>query len=57
MAEFSAECHSVDCSGNSKVLTELQIVITSKLFDDQKSRELRRIRTAVYLYDVVNKYT
>ena len=23
--EFSAECHSVDCSGDSKVLTELQI--------------------------------
>ena len=23
MAEFSAECHSVDCSGDSKVLTEL----------------------------------
>ena len=29
------------------------------VLDDQKSRELRRIRTtgsAVYLYDVVNKY-
>jgi len=23
MEEFSAECHSVDCSGDSKVLTEL----------------------------------
>jgi len=23
MAGFSAECHSVDCSGDSKVLTEL----------------------------------
>ena len=31
MAEFSAECHSVDCSGDSKVLTELQIAIRSKL--------------------------
>ena len=31
MAEFSAECHSVDCSGESKVLTELQIAIRSKL--------------------------
>ena len=29
--EFSAECHSVDCSGDSKVLTELQIAIRSKL--------------------------
>ena len=30
------------------------------VLDDQKSRELRRIRTtrsAVYFYDVVNKYT
>ena len=25
--EFSAECHSVDCSGDRKVLTELQIAI------------------------------
>ena len=29
--EFSAECHSVDCRGDSKVLTELQIAIRSKL--------------------------
>ena len=29
--EFSAECHSVDCSGDSKVLTELKIAIRSKL--------------------------
>ena len=29
--EFSAECHSVDCSGDSKVLTELQIAIKSRL--------------------------
>ena len=29
--EFSAECHSVDCSGDSKVLTELQIAIRSRL--------------------------
>ena len=31
MVEFSAECHSVDCSGDSKVSTELQIAIRSKL--------------------------
>ena len=29
--EFSAECHSVDCSGDSKVLTELQKAIRSRL--------------------------
>ena len=29
--KFSAECHSVDCSGESKVLTELQIAIRSRL--------------------------
>ena len=28
--EFSGECHSVDCSGNSKVLTVLQIAIRSR---------------------------
>ena len=31
MEEFSAECHSVDSSGDSKVLKELQIAIRSKL--------------------------
>ena len=31
MEEFSAECHRVDCSGDGKVLTELQIAIRSKL--------------------------
>ena len=31
MAEFSVECHSVDSSGDSRVLTELQIAITSRL--------------------------
>ena len=31
MAEFSAECHSLDCSGDSKVLTGLQIAVRSKL--------------------------
>ena len=35
MEEFSAKCHSVDCNGDSKVLTklltELQIAIRSKL--------------------------
>ena len=31
--EFSAECHGVDCSDDSKVSTELQIAIRSrKLF-------------------------
>ena len=29
--EFSAECESVDCSGDSKALTELQIAIRSRL--------------------------
>ena len=32
--KFSAECHgvdSMDCGGDSKVLTELQIAIRSKL--------------------------
>ena len=32
MAEFSAECHSLDCSDDGKVLTKLQIAIRSKLF-------------------------
>ena len=31
IAKFSAECHSMDCSGDNKVL------------DDEKSRELKRI--------------
>ena len=63
---FSAECHSVgivvrgDCSGDGKVLTKLDSnKIEVIVLDDQKSRELRRIRmtcTAVFLYDVVNKY-
>ena len=30
-AEFSSECHSLDYSGDSWVLTELQIAIRSKL--------------------------
>ena len=29
--EFSAKCGGVDCSGDGKVLTELQIAIRSKL--------------------------
>ena len=56
--ELSAECRGVDCSGDSKFLTELQKIEVIVL-DDQKSRGLRRIRTtrsAVYLYDVVNRY-
>ena len=44
MEKLSAECHSVDFSGDSMVLTELEIAIRLKFFlDDQKSRELRRI--------------
>ena len=40
MAEFSAESHGVDCSGDRKVLTELQIAIRSKLlFSSIKSQE------------------
>ena len=31
MVEFSAECYSMDCSGDSVVLTELEIAIRSKL--------------------------
>ena len=31
IADFSAECRSVDCSGDSKILTELQIAIRSDL--------------------------
>ena len=31
MAEFSVESHGMDCSGDQKVLTELQIAIRSKL--------------------------
>ena len=29
--EFTVECRGVDCSGDSKVLTELQIAIRSRL--------------------------
>ena len=29
--EFSAECHSVDCNGDRKVLRELQIAIRLRL--------------------------
>ena len=51
MAEFSAECHSVDCSRESKVLTELdsnKIKVT--VLDNEKSREVRRIRRRVPLF-------
>ena len=38
--EFSAECYSVDCSDDSKALTELQIAIRSRLlFKTTKSLE------------------
>ena len=59
MTEFSAECHSLDCTDDSNRATDrnkIEVIV----LDFQKSRELRRIRTtrsAVYLYDVVNKYT
>jgi len=56
MEKFSAECHSVDCSGDSKVLTELDSnKIEVIVLDIQESRELTRIQTtcsAVYLYIV-----
>ena len=40
MAEISVECHSLDCSGDSRVLTELQIAVRSKLlFKTMKSQE------------------
>ena len=40
MEEFSEECRSVDSSGDSKVLTELQIAIRSRsLFYTIKSQE------------------
>ena len=51
--EFNAECHSadsVDCSGGS-VANKTKVIVS----DDQKSRELRRIRTtrsAIYLFDL-----
>ena len=51
MAEFSAKCHSVDCSGDSKILTELdsnKIKVT--VLDNQKSRQVRRIRRRVLLF-------
>ena len=43
IAEFSAESHGVYCSGDHKVLTELQIAIRSKIlfltFKSQENRE------------------
>ena len=56
-----AKCHSVDCSGDNEGFNrttdsnKIEVIVA----DDQKSRELRRIRTrcsVVYLYDVVNKH-
>ena len=46
--EFSAGCHSVDCRTTDS--NKIEVIV----LDDQKSRELRRIRTTglnVYLYD------
>ena len=48
--EFSAECHSVDWFNRTTDSNKIEVIV----LDDQKSRELRRIRTtglAVYLYD------
>ena len=54
--EFTAECRGLDCSGDRTTdSNKIEVIV----LDDQKSRELRKIRTtrsAVYLYDVVNKY-
>ena len=63
MAEFSAECHGLNGSGDRNIgfnkttdSNKIKVII----LDNQKSRELRRIRTmhsAVYFYEVANKYT
>ena len=48
--EFSAECHSVDWFNRTTDSNKIEVIV----LDDQKSRELRRIRTtglAVYLDD------
>ena len=47
--EFSAECHSVDWFNRTTDSNKIEVIV----LDDQKSRELGRIRTglAVYLYD------
>ena len=48
--KFSAECHSVDWFNRTTDSNKIEVIV----LEDQKSRELRRIRTtglAVYLYD------
>ena len=53
--EFSAECHSVDWFNRTTDSNKIEVIV----LDDQKSRELRRIRTpglAVYLYDCTILY-
>ena len=48
--EFSAECHSVDWFKRTTDSNKIEVIV----LDDQKSRELRRIRTTgltVYLDD------
>ena len=48
--EFSVECHSVDWFNRTTDSNKIEVIV----LEDQKSRELRRIRTtglAVYLYD------
>ena len=58
----SAECHSVDCSGDSKVLTELQIAIRSRLLVIRRPKVKRIEKNSndgsgclfVPFYDIVN---
>ena len=48
--EISAECHGVDCFNRTTDSNKIEVIV----LDDQKSRELRRIRTtglALYLDD------
>ena len=45
MEEFSAECHSVDCSGDSVVLTNLtKLEIAIRLFQTINQEFERRVR-------------
>ena len=51
MAEFSAECHSVDCSGDSKVLTELgSNKIKVIVLDDQSQENWEEFERRVPLF-------
>ena len=46
MAEVSTKCHSLDCSGDSKVSTKLQIAIV--VVDDQKSLRIEKNSNEVF---------